>query len=83
MDDSTCSTATPCGAAIAEVGPAVVYHLAGAPHVGQSWEAATETLAVNVLGTHHLLDALRLEGLPRRVVVPSSALRLPAGGLAP
>ena len=35
--------------------------------------AATETLAVNVLGTHQLLEALRLEGAHSRVVVPSSA----------
>jgi GDP-4-dehydro-6-deoxy-D-mannose reductase len=58
---------------IGEFAPAVVYHLAGAPHVGQSWAAATETLAVNVLGTHVLLDALRLEGVRARVVVPSSS----------
>ncbi|MGE5200040.1 MAG: GDP-mannose 4,6-dehydratase [Rhodospirillaceae bacterium] len=59
--------------AVGEHAPAVVYHLAGAPHVGQSWSQATETLAVNVLGTHALLEALRLEGVPSRVVVPSSA----------
>jgi len=50
-----------------------VYHLAGAPHVGQSWSAATETLAVNVMGTHGLFEALRLERVASRVVVPSSA----------
>ncbi|MFO7693950.1 MAG: GDP-mannose 4,6-dehydratase [Vicinamibacterales bacterium] len=59
--------------AIGEFAPSVVYHLAGAPHVGQSWAAATETLAINVLGTHVLLDALRLEGVRARVVVPSSS----------
>jgi GDP-4-dehydro-6-deoxy-D-mannose reductase len=59
--------------AVGEIAPDVVYHLAGAPHVGQSWSAATETLAVNVMGTHALLDALRLERVPARVVVPSSA----------
>jgi GDP-4-dehydro-6-deoxy-D-mannose reductase len=59
--------------AVGEFAPSVVYHLAGAPHVGQSWSAATETLAVNVLGTHALFEALRLEGLRSRVVVPSSA----------
>jgi len=58
---------------VADTGPDAVYHLAGAPHVGQSWSAATETLAVNVLGTHLLLEAIRLEGVPSRVVVPSSA----------
>jgi GDP-4-dehydro-6-deoxy-D-mannose reductase len=58
---------------IGELAPAAIYHLAGSPHVGQSWKAATETLAVNALGTHHVLDALRAEGLRSRVVVPSSA----------
>jgi GDP-4-dehydro-6-deoxy-D-mannose reductase len=59
--------------AVGELAPAVVYHLAGSPHVGQSWAAAAETLAVNVMGTHSLLEAVRLEGVPSRVVVPSSA----------
>jgi len=59
--------------AVADLGPAAIYHLAGAPHVGQSWKTATDTLAINVLATHHLLDALRTEGLRSRVVIPSSA----------
>lgn len=59
--------------AVGRIAPDVVYHLAGAPHVGQSWKAATETLAVNVMGTHVLFEALRREGLRSRVVVPSSA----------
>ena len=51
-----------------------VYHLAGAPHVGQSWKAATETLAVNVLATHSpARGAARSKALRSRVVVPSSA----------
>ena len=58
---------------VAELTPAAIYHLAGSPHVGQSWTAATETLSVNVMGTHHLLESLRAEGLHSRVVVPSSA----------
>lgn len=58
---------------LAEAAPALVYHLAGAPHVGQSWKATTDTLAINVLGTHHLLDAIRAAGLPSRTVVISSA----------
>jgi GDP-4-dehydro-6-deoxy-D-mannose reductase len=41
--------------------------------VGQSWSAATDTLAINVMGTHGLFEALRLEGVPSRVVVRSSA----------
>jgi len=56
-----------------EFGPEVVYHLAGSPHIGQSWKAATDTLSVNVLATHHLLEGLRGAGLRSRVVIPSSA----------
>ena len=58
---------------VATVAPAVVYHLAGAPHVGNSWKAATDTLAINVLATHHLLEGLRAAGLRSRVLVPSSS----------
>jgi GDP-4-dehydro-6-deoxy-D-mannose reductase len=58
---------------VGEIAPDVVYHLAGSPHVGQSWKAATETLSVNVLATHHLLEGLRKAGLRSRVLIPSSA----------
>src|SRR5215210_6593441 len=44
--------------AIADIRPDVVYHCAGSAHVGQSWTDTRETLAANVLGTHHLLDSL-------------------------
>jgi len=60
--------------AIAALKPAVVYHCAGAAHVGQSWGATEATLALNVRGTHHLLEALRTTGLDARVLVPSSAM---------
>lgn len=39
--------------------PRLVYHCAGAAHVGQAWDTTTTTLASNVLGTHHLVEALR------------------------
>jgi GDP-4-dehydro-6-deoxy-D-mannose reductase len=45
--------------AIQEIQPSFVYHCAGSAHVGQSWNAATTTLATNVLGTHHVIEALR------------------------
>ncbi|HEX8027369.1 MAG TPA: NAD-dependent epimerase/dehydratase family protein, partial [Vicinamibacterales bacterium] len=44
--------------AIAESKPAAVYHLAGVPHVGDSWAHVQETFAGNVLATHHLFEAL-------------------------
>ena len=61
-------------AAIARTRPSLVYHCAGAAHVGRSWDRTESTLAVNVLCTHHLLDALESEDIGARVMVPSSAL---------
>src|SRR5262249_12174270 len=60
--------------AIARMRPHIVYHCAGAAHVGRAWNQTEATLAINVRGTHHLLEALRLAGLSARVVVPSSAM---------
>lgn len=60
--------------AIARVRPGVVYHCAGAAHVGQSWDSTTSTFAVNVRATHYLLGALAMEEVPAQVLIPSSAL---------
>src|SRR5687768_5919345 len=59
--------------AIRQVRPDAVYHLAGVPHVGDSWSHTYETFAGNVLATHYLFDAQRRERLTPRVVVTSSA----------
>ena len=59
---------------IASLRPAVVYHCAGAAHVGQSFSNVADTLAANVLGTHHLLDALRQAGVAARVLITGSSL---------
>src|SRR5262245_43575547 len=45
--------------AIRHLQPGRVYHCAGAAHVGDSWANATRTLSANVMGTHHLVEALR------------------------
>ena len=60
--------------AIARLRPAAVYHCAGAAHVGRSWDNTAPTFAVNVRGTHHLLEGLRLAQLESRVMIPSSAM---------
>ena len=60
--------------AIAELRPSVVYHCAGAAHVGQSFGNIADTLAANVLGTHHVLDALRSTGISARVLLTGSSL---------
>lgn len=54
-------------------GPAAIYHLAGVAHVGDSWAHAEDTLAGNVIGTAHLVDAARQLGLRPRVLVTGSA----------
>jgi GDP-4-dehydro-6-deoxy-D-mannose reductase len=58
---------------IAASAPDQVYHLAGVPHVGESWAHVHETFAGNVLATHHLFDALRRAQLRPRVLITSSA----------
>lgn len=59
--------------AIAQTRPSAVYHLAGVPHVGDSWSHTHETFAGNVLATHYLFDALRRSSLAPRVLITSSA----------
>jgi GDP-4-dehydro-6-deoxy-D-mannose reductase len=59
--------------AIAAHRPEAIYHLAGVPHIGESWGHTHETFAGNVLATHHLYDALRRASLRPRVLITSSA----------
>jgi GDP-4-dehydro-6-deoxy-D-mannose reductase len=61
-------------AAIERARPAAVYHCAGESHVGRAWDSTEPTLAINVRGTHHVLQALERAGVRARVMVPSSAL---------
>jgi GDP-4-dehydro-6-deoxy-D-mannose reductase len=60
--------------AIARTRPSAVYHCAAAAHVGKAWDRTESTFAVNVLGTHHLCDALRREDLRVQFLMPSSAM---------
>ena len=59
--------------AIGALRPARVFHCAGLPHVAESWNDTAAPLAVNVLGTHLLLDVLATLNSPCRVVVTGSA----------
>lgn len=54
--------------------PGVVYHCAGAAHVGKSWDNTESTFAVNVRGTHNLVEGLRDLKIKARMLVPSSAM---------
>lgn len=60
--------------AVLEARPDEVYHLAGASHVGQSWDRTAETFSTNVLGTHHLVEALRHVVPGARTLFPCTAL---------
>jgi GDP-4-dehydro-6-deoxy-D-mannose reductase len=60
---------------LATVRPSIVYHCAGAAHVGRAWRSTEPTFAANVRGTHHLIEGLRACACTgTRVVIPSSSL---------
>jgi len=61
-------------AAVARIRPSMVYHCAGAAHVGRAWDKTESTFAINVRGTHYLLDALSRVDQNCRVLIPGSAL---------
>ena len=54
--------------------PGAVYHFAGEAHVGRAWEETASTFAINVRGTHFLLEALREVSHAVPILVPSSAM---------
>jgi GDP-4-dehydro-6-deoxy-D-mannose reductase len=60
-------------AAIALARPSVIYHCAGSADVGGSWADPVRPLQTNALGTHHLLEALRVNGVSCPVLVTGSA----------
>lgn len=60
--------------ALDRITPDAVYHCAGAPHVGRSWDKTLSTFETNVRCTHHLVEALRIRHPGARLVVTSSAM---------
>jgi GDP-4-dehydro-6-deoxy-D-mannose reductase len=54
--------------------PDIVYNCAGAAHVGRSWEHIESTFAINVRGTHNLVESLRDINGDARILIPSSAM---------
>jgi GDP-4-dehydro-6-deoxy-D-mannose reductase len=54
--------------------PSAVYHCAGGADVGGSWTTIESTFALNVRGTHHLIEGLREAGIDATVLVVSSAM---------
>ncbi len=59
-------------AVVREVRPDVILHLAAQALVRRSYQQPLETLQTNVLGTAHLLEAVRAAGRPCAVVVVTS-----------
>jgi dTDP-L-rhamnose 4-epimerase len=58
--------------AVAAARPDLVYHLAAETGTGQSYDEPTRYCRVNVLGTAHLIEAIRSLGCTRRVVLAAS-----------
>jgi CDP-glucose 4,6-dehydratase len=59
-------------AAMAQARPDIVFHLAAQPLVGRGYAEPAATFATNVLGTVHLLEALRAQpGVAGAVIVTS------------
>lgn len=58
--------------AVAEHDPEVVFHLAAQPLVRASLDRPLETFATNVMGTVHVLEALRASAAVRSVVMVTS-----------
>jgi GDP-4-dehydro-6-deoxy-D-mannose reductase len=59
--------------ALRELKPQAIFHLAGLPHVAESWHDTAASLAANVLGTHRILDSVDQLGYPCRILVTGSA----------
>ena len=56
-----------------DVKPDWVFHLAAVSNVRYSWENRTETLEINVVGTHHLLEAVKNFSPGARILFVSSS----------
>jgi len=65
--------------AIVDTRPDRIIHLAGSPHVGQSWRNTLLPLKTNAMGTHYLLEAVRMHQPSCRVLVVTSAMIYRAG----
>lgn len=60
--------------------PELVYHLAAETGTGQSYDEPSRYCAVNVLGTTHLIEALREQSNVRQVVLAASRAVYGEGG---
>ncbi len=60
------------GAVVSEAAPEIVFHLAAQPIVRRSYQEPIETLATNVMGTAHLLEAVRKMPSVKAVIIVTS-----------
>lgn len=60
-------------AAVLELAPEAVFHLAAFAATGEAAERPAEVMRVNVEGTAHLLEAVRVAAPEARVLLPTSA----------
>ncbi len=60
--------------------PHIVYHLAAETGTGQSYDEPTRYCAVNVIGTTHLIEALRTQTEVKKVVLAASRAVYGEGG---
>ncbi len=58
--------------AVADVRPAIIFHLAAQPLVRYSYQHPVETFETNILGTVNVLEACRVSGCVRAVVIITS-----------
>jgi GDP-4-dehydro-6-deoxy-D-mannose reductase len=58
---------------VSEIRPDWIFHLAAISNVRRSWEKRSETIETNVLGTHNLLEAVRLSAPAAKVLFISSS----------
>jgi len=58
---------------VSQVKPDIVFHLAAQSRVAPSWQDPEETFKINILGTLHLLEAVRRAAIDPVVVVVCSA----------
>lgn len=60
---------------IKEIKPELILHLAGLNNVGESWVVPAECISTNVMGTVHLLEAVRNSCPEAKMIVVGSMLQ--------
>lgn len=60
---------------VAELRPDYIYHFAAQAINGISYSVPEMTLETNVVGTLHLLEAVRRQGLNTRVLLAGSSMQ--------